>query len=281
MSVFNGVACGLVKEIDDKLGRVRVNLPWLSGENKTYWARIAVPMAGGGRGAWFLPEIDDEVLLGFEMGMIDHPYVLGFLWSETDKPPVDDTSIDGKVRRFRSVKQHRIDFDDRDDSEKILVQSSSKHAVELEDSKKFVEVRTTSERSIRLDDEKKTITIKTAGDPVIEMKEQTPKISIKVGASDPSIVLDGTPGSVTITVGQNTITVDQTGITIKATGNLTVKGSMVTIASDGPLTLQGSVVSLTASSIFTATTAMASFTGVVQATSIVSPSYTPGAGNML
>lgn len=281
MSLFTGVACGLVKEIDDKLGRVRVNLPWLPGENRTYWARIAAPMAGPDRGAWLLPEIDDEVLLGFEMGQIDHPYVLGFLWSESDKPPIGDTSIDGKVRRFRSVKQHRIDFDDRDGSEKILLQSSSEHAVELEDAAKFVEVRTSGERSIRLDDDKSAITIKTAADPVIEMKEQTPKISIRVGSSDPSVVLDGTPGSVTITVGQNTVTVDQTGITIKATGNLTVKGSMVTIASDGPLTLQGSVVSLTASSVFSATTALASFTGVVQATSIVSPSYTPGAGNML
>jgi len=281
MSDFVGLACGIVKEIDDKLGRVRVNLPWLPGENKTYWARIAAPMAGNGRGAWFMPELEDEVLLGFEMGKIDHPYVLGFLWSQTDKPPVSDTSIDGKVRRFRSVKNHRLDFDDRDGSEKILLQSKEEHALELEDSKKFVELRTAGERSLRLDDEKKTITIQSASDPVIEMKEQTPKISIKVGSSDPSVVLDGTPGSVTITVGQNTVTVDQTGITIKATGNLTLKGSMVTLASDGPLTLQGAAVSITTSSILTATTAMASFTGVVQATSIVSPSYTPGVGNML
>jgi uncharacterized protein involved in type VI secretion and phage assembly len=281
VSDFSGVACGIVKEIDDKLGRVRVNLPWLPGENKTYWARLAVAMAGNGRGAWFLPEIEDEVLLAFEMGKIDHPYVVGFLWSEADKPPVSDTSIDGKVRRFRSVKKHHIDFDDRDNSEKLLVESSSKHGVELEDSKKFVEVRTKGKRSIRLDDDKSAITIRTAAAPIIEMKEQTPQISIRAGSSDPSVVLDGTPGSVTITVGQNTVTVDQSGITIKATGNLTVKGSMVTIASDGPLTLQGSVVSLTASSIFSATTAMASFTGVVQATSIVSPSYTPGAGNLL
>jgi uncharacterized protein involved in type VI secretion and phage assembly len=281
VSGFIGVTSGLVKEIDDKLGRVRVTMPRLPGENESYWARIAAPMAGPDRGAWFMPEVDDEVLLAFEMGHVDHPYVLGFLWSETDKPPVKETSIDGNVRRFRSVKKHRIDFDDRDNSEKILVQSGAEHAVELEDSKKFVEVRTTGKRSIRLDDEKSEIVIKTAADPVIEMKEKTPKISIKVGSSDPSVVLDGTPGSVTITVGQNTITVDQTGITIKATGNLTLKGSMVTLASDGPLTLQGSVVSLTASSIFSATTAMASFTGVVQATSIVSPSYTPGAGNLL
>lgn len=281
MRSFSGVACGLVKEIDHKLGRVRVTMPWLPGENESYWARIAAPMAGPDRGAWFMPEVDDEVLLAFEMGEIDHPYVLGFLWSESDKPPVKDTSIDGKVRRFRSVKQHRLDFDDRDDSEKILLQSSSEHAVELEDSKKFVEVRTAGERSIRLDDEKSAIVIQTAADPMIELKEQTPKISIKVGASDPSVVLDGTPGSVTITVGQNTITVDQTGITIKATGNLTLKGGVVTLASDGPLNLQGAVVSLTASSIFSATTALASFTGVVQATSIVSPSYTPGVGNLL
>lgn len=277
MTTYPGVAAGTVREIDDALGRVRVNLPWLSDDNQTYWARIATLMAGDGRGSWFMPEVGDEVLVAFEMGKIDHPYVIGFLWSEKDKPPVKDDAIDPSVRRLRTVKNHRIDFDDRDGKERVLVQSQSEHALELSDAEKFVELRSNGKRLIRLDDQSPKIEIHTAGTPKIDLDEQGSKITIETAPS--KVVLSAT--SVKIEVGANSIEVSQSGITISATGSLMLKGTTVTLASDGPLTLQGALVSLTASSILSVTTGLASFTGAVQATSIISPSYTPGAGNML
>ena len=289
MSTIQGVAAGIVKEIDNKLGRVKVNLPWLDDDNKTFWARIATFMAGNGRGSWFMPEVGDEVLLGFEFGQVDNPYVLGFVHSEEDKPPIDDDSIDEHVRRLRTVAKHRIDFDDRDNKQRIYVQSNSEHKLEMNDFDKFVKISTKGNRFINLDYQNKNIDIQTAGQPEIKLDDQANKITIKAGASDPSVVLDGTAQSVTITVGQNTVKVDQTGVTVNATGtvsvsvtgSLSIQGSIVSIQSQGPLSLQGSLVTVTASGVLSVTAPFSSFSGPVQSTSIISPLYTPGVGNLL
>lgn len=286
MSTFPGVAAGIVKELDEQGGRVRVILPWLPGETETHWARIATLMAGDGRGSWFMPEIDDEVLVAFEMGRIDHPYVIGYLWSDTDKPPIHDDDIDGKVRRYRSMKKHRIDFDDRDGKERIFIKTGGEHTLEMADKPDpFVDVRTQGKRFLRLDDKEQSIALHTAAAPKIDLEEQGSKITVTTGT--PSIELDAS--SITLKVGGNKVTIDPSGVTIdatgtttiKVTGNLTISGSVVTVKSDGPLTLQGAMVNVTASSIMSVTSALASFTGIVQSTGIISPTYTPGVGNLL
>jgi uncharacterized protein involved in type VI secretion and phage assembly len=120
---FFGVVIGLVTNNKDpeKLGRVRVKFPWLSDDHESGWARIATPMAGPGRGMFFLPEPNDEVLVAFEHGDVRFPYVLGALWNGVDKPPV--TNDDGKnnIRVIHSRSGHLIRLDDTAGDEKIEV----------------------------------------------------------------------------------------------------------------------------------------------------------------
>jgi uncharacterized protein involved in type VI secretion and phage assembly len=80
---------GKVTNVQDpeNLGRIEVTYPWLSESNRSRWASVASIMAGPERGAFFMPEIDDEVLITFEHGDWDHPYVIGFLWNEVQRPP--------------------------------------------------------------------------------------------------------------------------------------------------------------------------------------------------
>jgi uncharacterized protein involved in type VI secretion and phage assembly len=84
------VAVGVVREIDAASGRVRVELPWLNPAQTSNWAPIATLMSGRRRGAYFMPEIDDEVLLAFEHGDLAHPFVVGFLWNGVDSPPAGE-----------------------------------------------------------------------------------------------------------------------------------------------------------------------------------------------
>ncbi|WP_112242943.1 VgrG-related protein [Kribbella monticola] len=74
-----GVVCGIVTNTNDPLakGRVKVVLPWLSPDYETGWACVIQPGAGQTSGTVFLPEPDDEVLVGFEYGDLQRPYVLG------------------------------------------------------------------------------------------------------------------------------------------------------------------------------------------------------------
>ncbi len=109
-----GVAIALVTQNTDADGlcRVKVRYPWHDKPRESYWARIAVPMAGNGRGMVFIPEVGDEVLVAFEREDLRFPYVLGALWNGQDKPPLanDDGSNDKRI--VRSRKHHHLLFDD-------------------------------------------------------------------------------------------------------------------------------------------------------------------------
>ena len=68
MNTMNGLVRGKVVSEPDDLGRVKVKIPSLGENSETYYAPIATFMAGGARGAWIIPELDDDVVLGFELG---------------------------------------------------------------------------------------------------------------------------------------------------------------------------------------------------------------------
>ncbi len=116
---LRGVAVGIVtnNKDPDGYGRVKVKFPWLDDKAESWWARIATPMAGKGRGFFFLPEVGDEVLVAFEHGDIRHPYVVGSVWNGKDGlPDGADGAVDGSgkvVRRIiRSRAGHTIILDD-------------------------------------------------------------------------------------------------------------------------------------------------------------------------
>lgn len=83
-----GVLLGTVIDNEDpeKLGRVKVTFPDIPDYKETDWIRVAVLMTGSKRGYYFVPEIDDEVLVAFEHANIKKPIVIGSLWSRKDKP---------------------------------------------------------------------------------------------------------------------------------------------------------------------------------------------------
>jgi uncharacterized protein involved in type VI secretion and phage assembly len=118
-----GVVVGVVtnNQDPDKLGRVKVKFPWLSNEDESYWARIAAPMAGKDRGAYFLPEVDDEVLVVFERGDLRFPYILGGLWNGQDTPPANNEDGKNNVRMIKSRSGHVIRLNDEEGKEKIEI----------------------------------------------------------------------------------------------------------------------------------------------------------------
>ncbi|HUD49022.1 MAG TPA: phage baseplate assembly protein V [Candidatus Baltobacteraceae bacterium] len=106
MSRMKGVVTGQVVSVDDpnQQGRVQVSLPFLGGQNESYWAPVATFMSGGGRGAWFMPQVGDEVLVAFNQDDPAHPHILGFLWNGQDTPP----QTDPRMRVIRSLNGHEI-----------------------------------------------------------------------------------------------------------------------------------------------------------------------------
>jgi len=130
-AMSNGVRVGLVTQNKDNegLGRVKVKFPTFDDQDESAWARIASPMAGGNRGFFVLPEVNDEVLVAFEQGDIHRPYILGMLWNGKDKPPLSGAvGGDGQVnqRVWRSRSGHEIILDDSSGGEKITINAVGK-----------------------------------------------------------------------------------------------------------------------------------------------------------
>ena len=111
-----GLANATVTDTKDPegLARVKVRFPWLSDDYASDWARTAHP--GGIRGGQTsIPEVGDEVLVGFEQGHLDRPYVLAGLYNGQDKPAktsdvewIDGTSGAVQARGFGSRGGNRL-----------------------------------------------------------------------------------------------------------------------------------------------------------------------------
>ncbi len=139
-----GLVPAIVTDNNDpnKEGRVKLRFPWLGPKDETAavspWAPVVQFGAGQGRGAMFIPEIDDEVLVGFDRGALDHPYVLGGLYNGVDQPPLQDDLLDtsaGKVnqRGFVSRLGHQIVFLDSDSKSGITLSTNQgKVTIELD-----------------------------------------------------------------------------------------------------------------------------------------------------
>jgi phage baseplate assembly protein gpV len=87
---YYGVVTGTVINPLDPLmlGRVQVQLPFIDSLDLSPWARVATPMAGPASGFYFLPNVGDEVLVAFEHGDVNAPYVIGSLWGAMAPPPL-------------------------------------------------------------------------------------------------------------------------------------------------------------------------------------------------
>jgi hypothetical protein len=98
---FYGVVVGqVINPLDPMaLGRVQVRLPFIADADLSPWARVAVPMAGLAHGTYFIPNPGDEVLVAFEHGALNAPYILGSLWNATAPPP-----LPSPVPQIRTIK---------------------------------------------------------------------------------------------------------------------------------------------------------------------------------
>ena len=193
---ITGVMTGLVTQNNDEEGlcRVKVSYPWHDKPLESYWARLAMPMAGSGRGLVLVPEVGDEVLVAFERGDLRFPYVLGALWNGKDKPPYSNDNGKNDKRGLLSRKKHYLLFDD------------GKNGV--------VELAHERGRKITLDDQ---------GFSVQDENGNTVKVDSNSGA----MTLEAT-GRLRIKAAS--ISIEATGtIEVKASATLTILGSLVSI----------------------------------------------------
>jgi uncharacterized protein involved in type VI secretion and phage assembly len=191
-----GVAVAVVTDNKDpdNLCRVKVRYPWYDGGVKSYWARLAMPMAGNDRGLVLIPEVNDEVVVAFERGDLRFPYVLGALWNGTDKPPLANANGKNDQRILKSRKGHKLLFDDG--------------------ARGFVEIAHVDGRRVILDPD--GIRIEDAAGNHVRIESASGTMSIQANGA--------------LRIKAATISIEATGtIDLKASATLTVRGALVNI----------------------------------------------------
>ncbi len=161
--LFYGAYPALVTDIRDPdgQGRVKVSLPWSPDAGAKYeaWARLATLMAGNNRGSWFIPDVDDEVLVVFAGGDPRFPCVVGALWNGQDAPP---ETMDGgglnHVKKLRSRNGVQVTLDDTDGQEKMVLETPGGQKVTLKDGPGAVEIMDSNGNSVKLEASGITIT---------------------------------------------------------------------------------------------------------------------------
>ena len=149
MRQSNGLLPAVVTDNQDPdgLGRVKVRIP---GVNDETWARVATLMAGSNRGTWFIPDVNDEVLVAFEEGTARDAYVLGGLWSNTNPPPAKmDTNNNKKLLRSRNGV--KITLDDQSGQENFIVETPDGQRITLTDGPGSIEITDSNGNSVKLE----------------------------------------------------------------------------------------------------------------------------------
>ena len=152
-----GVFPALVSDIKDPdgQGRVKVLLPWSPDNGDSRYeacARLATMIGGANRGSWFIPDVNDEVLVSFECGDPRRPYVIGGLWNGSDSPP---DSMDGAGNNFRKVLRSRngvkVTLDDTNGQEKLILETPGGQKITMKDGPGSIEIVDSNSNSIKLE----------------------------------------------------------------------------------------------------------------------------------
>ena len=153
-----GVYPAIVTDLEDpsNRGRVKVKLPWLGsvGDDVTAWATIISPYADDDQGLEMLPEVDSLVIVAFEAGNVERPYVLGAAWNGTTSLP-RAAQNDNNYRLIKSRAGSRLEFDDTDGSPKVAItvagdSSGAVHKIVMDDAGDSITIKARNGAEIKI-----------------------------------------------------------------------------------------------------------------------------------
>ncbi len=212
---IRGLQNGTVKQIhEDPKGetRIEVDVPMFknSGENSV-WARWTQPYASADAGQFFMPEIGDEVVLGFLNEDPRFPVVLGSLYSSQKSPP----------------------YTPAEKNPKKAIVTKSKLKIEFDDENKVLTIITPGENQIVFSDEEKSITIKDQNENKITMGEEG------ISMNSPKDIKITAEGEVTISGTAGVTVSSEATATISAEASLSLSGLEVSLSGETSLSASG------------------------------------------
>lgn len=227
------IATGIVKENwnEEAKGMVLVEMCLgEEGKTDTEWIPVMQPYCGNGFGQYFLPEIDSQVVLGFQGGDINCPIVLGCLWNDIDVMPEEAAREGNSLKTIQTKGGNRIELDETEGKEQIGIYTPGGISMVLGDENHLAVIQDGEGKTmLKLDMEHGEVTI-----------NAEKKLILSVGGED-ALVIDGMGGKVTISA--NSLEAEGKQSLQMKSQNMKLEGSMTEIKAQGSLKMNSSGIS--------------------------------------
>lgn len=234
-----GVVVGTVtKNWDESMpGRVCVEIPTRDNEaNELRWARMVWPSGGKMWGHYFLPEVGDQVLVAFEQGNIEKPYVVGCLYKDSDKTLSKNAEESNKFKSITTRHGSTIRFtDDKEDEEghKDVIEimtAGEDHSIIMNNEQHLIHIK---------DKEKKNqIKISTDEDNGNILITAEKKLTIKVG-DNIELIMNAASGAVTLKTNKLKLEASD-NLGIESNSKVSISGPSVKVEAGSLLNLSSS-----------------------------------------
>ncbi|WP_289064304.1 phage baseplate assembly protein V [uncultured Zobellia sp.] len=215
----------------DGLGRIKVQFPWQKPMGtSTPWIKVSTPYSGSGKGFYFIPEKEEEVLVGFEGGNPEKPYVLSSGYNANAKSGFDDP--DNNIKAIKTRSGHLIELNDTEGEESITITDKNSNKIFLNTKDSSISITAPGNLSLNAD----TIDIKAKNALTMKSEEST----IAIGAKD-AIGMHSTEATVQVSGKENVdfrSTEAEVKIKAKTTTNI-VGNEKVDILSGNELAMHG------------------------------------------
>ena len=224
-----GLVVGTVTSLGDEDHKlaVKVSFPTIGGAVVSAWARVMAVGAGSKKGLKIYPAVNDDVVVGFEMGDPSRPVILGGLWHKVIEPPSTSEKEKEAVYALRSAKGHMIEILDGDDPKdrKVVVKlSDDKTILTLAEDK----VSLVAPTNISIESEKGDLIFTAKKDVKIEGQNVTITAKAKAALKAPQIEAKG-DSSVKIESSATTEIKGQAALNLNGGASVSIKGGTVAI----------------------------------------------------
>lgn len=214
----NGLQIGVVVQLESDPGgqdRIKVRVPVIDDSGQGIWTRIASLDAGEERGAFFMPEIGDEVIVGFINNDPGEAVVLGMLHSSSKPSPITPQDANNE-KGFTTRSKMHLSFND--DTRTIVIDTPAGNSITIDEESMKIEI---------VDQSSNKITMETTGITL----ESPANIDIKAGA-------------VLTLAGGASLSIGAPSLSVKADADVSIQGAVARLSSSGITEISGSIVKI-------------------------------------
>ncbi|WP_158978756.1 type VI secretion system Vgr family protein [Cellulophaga sp. L1A9] len=221
----------------DGLGRIKVQFGWQRRMGtSTPWIKMNTPYGGNGKGFYFIPELDEEVLVGFENNNPEKPYVLSAGFNSSAKSGMADA--DNNLKTIRTRSGHTIELNDTDGEEKINIYDHEGSIITFDTQAKSLYITATENIEFQAKN------IKMIAEENIDIQAQGDINTASEG--DTSIISEST---LALQSALDTTINSDSNIAIEATSDTTISGTNTIIEGQVSVELNGAQTKVTGSAL--------------------------------